>query len=112
MRRVVRSAASLLSALLGLASALVHLATVLVLRAASAVERREGEARASGPRTVKRAPLRAVENTPEAERLTATLVGLGFKAPAVRVFVNGLGERVGQEPTERLIREGLAKLAA
>ena len=48
----------------------------------------------------------------EAERLTATLVGLGFKAPAVRVFVNGLGERVGQEPTERLIREGLAKLAA
>lgn len=112
MKVVVRSAASLLSALLGLASALVHLATVLVLRAASAVERRKGEARASGSGAVKRAPLRAVESTPEAERLTAALVRLGFRAPAVRAFVNGLGARVEQEPTEKLIREGLAKLAA
>ena len=111
MKGVLRSAASLLSAFLGLAGALVRLATVLVLWATGEVEGRSSKA-TGRPSTVRRAALRVVERTPEGERLVSTLVRLGFETKAVRAFVNELGTRVGQEPTERLIREGLAKLAA
>jgi hypothetical protein len=37
---------------------------------------------------------------------------LAVKMPAVRRFVDGLGDRVGHEPIETLIKEGLAHLAA
>ena len=48
----------------------------------------------------------------ERGRLVVALTGMGFKVPAVRAFVDGLGDRVGREPIETLLKEGLATLAA
>jgi hypothetical protein len=45
-----------------------------------------------------------------AQRLTTALLGLGFKAPAVRAFVASVGPRVERDRIEDLIKEGLRAL--
>jgi len=100
---------SLLASVLELGAALVRLAVALVLRAAVAVRPRPEAAQAH--RNLRVVPALRPAREKE-ERLTAALVGLGWSAPTVRRFVAGLGDRVGREPIEALIREGLATLAA
>lgn len=106
---------SILASVLELCAALVRLVTALALRAASLVRPRPEAAQA--PR---RQNLRVVPSAPSAPRnvdletgrLVTALVGMGWPVPAVRRFVDGLGDRVGKEPIEALIKEGLASLAA
>ena len=106
---------SLVAALLEFVTAIVRLVTTLLLRAASIVRPRPEAAQA--PR---RPNLRVVPSAPSAPRnvdletgrLVTALVGMGWPVPAVRRFVDGLGDRVGKEPIEALIKEGLASLAA
>jgi hypothetical protein len=101
---------SLVAALLEFVTAIVRLVTTLLLRAAAFVR----------PRPTAQPPLRPnlrvvppLANHPDqGVRLTAALVGMGWPVPAVRRFVDGLGDRVGREPIEALIKEGLASLAA
>jgi len=100
---------SLLASVLELGAALVRLAVALVLRAAAAVRPRPEAVQAH--RNLRVVPALRPAREKE-ERLTAALVGLGWSAPTVRRFVAGLGDRVGREPIEALIREGLATLAA
>jgi hypothetical protein len=103
---------SLVAALLELGAALARLGTALVLRAAAAVRPRAGAhaARLSGPPNLR--VVRRLDLDEERARLTAALVGMGWPAPAVRRFVDSLGDRIEREPIEKLIKEGLARLAA
>jgi hypothetical protein len=112
--KLVVALLALLTAAVDLAAALVRLGAALVLRAACAARPR---AAAVPPRG--RPPLRVVpppDLDPGLEaaraRLTAALTGMGWPGARVRAFVDGLGERAAREPIERLIREGLAELAA
>jgi len=56
--------------------------------------------------------LRRTRAAADGERLVRALAGLGFSAARARAYVAGLGARVGREPIESLIREGIAELAA
>ena len=88
----------------------MRLGAALLLRAAAIVRPRAG-GHTAPPRG--RPRLRVVRRPDlERERLTSALVGMGFRAPAVHAFIDGLGDRVGREPIEALIKEGLANLAA
>lgn len=106
---------SLVAALLELGAALARLGAGLLLRATVAVRTRP---EAPQPPRAGRRHLRVVPVTGldldegRRERLTFALTRMGFTAPAVRAFVDGLGDRVGREPIESLIKEGLASLAA
>lgn len=101
---------SLLASILELGASLVQLGVALTLRAAAAVRPRPEAAQA--PRNLCVVPPSGRPAREKEERLTAALVGLGWSAPTVRRFVAGLGDRVGREPIEKLIKEGLATLAA
>ena len=108
---------SLLASVLELGASLTRLLTALVLRATSAVrphvEAPIGQPRANRVQTRLRVVPPPARNLDlETGRLVAALVGMGFHVPAVRRFVDSLGDRVGREPIETLIKEGLAKLAA
>jgi hypothetical protein len=109
--RLLVAALSLLAALLELGAGLVQLVTAGVLRTAAAVRPRSGVVQ-TPPRG--RPRLRVVRGADHDERarLTAALAGMGFRAPAVHRFVDGLGDRAGREPIETLLKEGLAHLAA
>jgi len=108
--RLVAATISLVASLFELGTALVRLGAALLLRAAAIVRPRAG-GHTAPPRG--RPRLRVVRRPDlERERLTSALVGMGFRAPAVHAFVAGLGDRVGREPIEALIKEGLANLAA
>ena len=106
------SVVSLVAALLELGAALVRLVTALALRAATVVRPRPQAAPAPGRPNLRVVPPPARNVDLETGRLVSALVGMGFKVPAVRRFVDGLGDRVGREPIETLIKEGLATLAA
>jgi len=123
-----KASAKLLSATLVLAAAIVTLMAGLTRLVASlavwlavGVEAHVAKARAATPRTepaaAPRQPLTLVSpprtsGAPtQAQRLTTSLVGLGFPAPDVRRFVTGLGTRVDHEGLEQLIRDGLRALS-
>ena len=103
---------SLVAALLELGAALVRLVTALALRAAAAVRPRPEVAQAPGRPNLRIVPPPAPAVDQERGRLVVALTGMGFKVPAVRRFVDSVGDRVGREPIEALIKEGLASLAA
>jgi len=103
---------SLLAALLELGAALVRLCAALVLGAAGAVRTRQRAAQPPARPRLRVVPNRRLGPNEDRARVTAALTNLGWPAPAVRRFVGGLGDRVGREPIEALIREGIAKLAA
>ena len=107
--RFVVALFSLLAAVLELCASLVRLLTALALRAATLVRLRPEVAQAPGRPNLRvvRAPAPGQE-----ARLTSALVGMGWPASAVRRFVDSVGDRVGREPIEALIKEGLASLAA
>lgn len=48
----------------------------------------------------------------DAEKITAAMLDLGFGKNQVRRFVSGLEGRLGKEPLESLIREGLRELGS
>jgi hypothetical protein len=102
---------SLVAALFEFGAALVRLAAAMALRAAVAVRPRATPT----ARLPTRPNLRVVpppSNDLERGRLVTALVGLGWPVPRVRTFVDDLGDRVGREPIEALIKEGIAELAA
>lgn len=103
---------SLIAALLELGTSLARLGAALVLRAAVAVRPRALGVPVRPRLRVVPPPARRLDLQEGRARLTTALTGLGWPAPAVRQFVDGLGDRVGKEPIETLITEGLAKLAA
>ena len=108
---------SLLAAVLELVTSLVRLLTALAQRATVAVRPRHGAAQAPPQAPPQGRPRLQVVPPPvssdlERGRLVVALTGMGFKVPAVRAFVDGLGDRIGREPIETLIKEGLASLAA
>jgi hypothetical protein len=105
---------SLIAALLELGASLARLAAALVLRAAVAVRPRAVtvQGRPQGRPNLRVVPPATRDVDLETGRLVTALVGMGFKLPAVRKFVEGLGDRAGREPIEVLIKEGLAALAA
>jgi hypothetical protein len=103
---------SLLVAALELAAALVRLVAALVLRAARAVRPRAATCAARLPVRPNLRVVPAPNTDLERGRLVTALVGMGWPASRVRVFVDSLGDRVGREPLAALIKEGLAKLAA
>jgi Holliday junction resolvasome RuvABC DNA-binding subunit len=110
LSRLFVSLLSLVASVLELGTALVRLVTALVLRAAAAVRPRAEAVQA--PQEA-RPRLRVVPQRADgATRLTTALVGLGWSAPAVRRFVDSVGDRVDREPIEALLKEGIAKLAA
>ena len=54
----------------------------------------------------------SVPQEDQTEKLTAALVGLGFKKSDVRQYVNKLGSQVHTEKLQDLVRQGLRALAA
>jgi hypothetical protein len=102
---------SLLAAVLELGASLVRLLTALAQRATVAVRPRL-EAPQGAPQARLRIVPRPIDTGEKRTRLTIALNSLGWSMPAVRRFVDGLGDRIGREPIETLIKEGLAHLAA
>ena len=116
--RLYVALAALLTAVLRLVAALVRLAASLAVWAAARVEARVA-APAKAPAAPGASPAARLALVPRVEtvgpsvasqRLTTALTGLGYKAPAVRAFVDGLGDRVEKEPIEGLIKDGLRAL--
>jgi hypothetical protein len=104
---------SLVAALLEFAAALVQLGTALLLRAAATVHPPTRLRIAPRPdQSARPARLRVVPQPDQNARLMMALTGMGWPAPAVRRFVDSLGDRASREPIETLIKEGLAHLAA
>jgi hypothetical protein len=70
-----------------------------------------GPAKAKAPEACQRPNLRIVSTSPAAaEQLTKGLCGMGFRAPEVRAFVEGLGDKIDNTPMPDLIKLGLAAL--
>lgn len=120
-RRLYVTAVSLLTSLLALVGMMVRLVascvTWLVRRVERSTARHAGTPSAASlecPRLALVRPTspKALGDAGQRERLTTALVGLGFAAPAVRRYVEGLHERATHEPIEALIKEGLRALAA
>lgn len=108
--RLYVATVSLVASVLELAAAMVRLFAALALRGASAVRPRPGVTRLPQRPNLRVVP--ASGSDLERERLVVALTNMGWPAPAVRRFVDGLGDRVGREPIEKLLKEGLANLAA
>jgi hypothetical protein len=102
---------SLLAAVLELGASLVRLVTALTQRATVAVQPRAASLPASPQARLRIVP-RPIDTGEKRTRLIIALNSLGWSMPAVRRFVDGLGDRVEREPIEALIKEGIAKLAA
>src|ERR1700690_585119 len=100
--RLYVAVVALLTVAFRLVAAVVRLVAALASWAAVRVEAKAEARRApTAPAAPPKARLALVPQSPAAagppvaaQRLTTALTGLGYKAPAVRAFVDGLGGRV------------------
>jgi hypothetical protein len=108
-KRMKRSLVRLSVAVLGCVASLLELVTRLVQLAIAVVARvtRRLESEKQ-QRIVVEAP-RATVTTDE--KLVGALTGLGFRAGPVRAFAATVRTRIGVEPIEGLVREGIVQLS-
>ena len=116
------SVVQLLTGTVDLVCKAVGLLTALAMYATSALQKRTTSTkpktlgdvmdREEKKRNASRLVAEALPAIEETERLTTALIGLGFQTPAVRRYVASVKTRVGHEPIETLIKEGLRALAS
>jgi hypothetical protein len=119
--RLYVAVAALLTGIVSLLAAIVRLTTTLVTGLSSLLQagaRRLDPKQADRPASTEltaaqpaRPNLRIVQTSSKAEALTTGLVGLGFRAPAVKAFVASLDKRLDDMPLEDLLKEGLKSLS-
>jgi|ERR1700690_828537 len=115
-RNLYVSLVTLLTALVMLCVQVVRLVTKLALAGIDALqrlERRQAKLVQQGTPAVQAPAAPVAPETPDAAaRLTSALMGLGFQKPAVRQYVSSVETRIGKEPIETLIKDGLRTLAS
>jgi hypothetical protein len=128
--RLYVSVVTLLTAMVELTIEVVRLLTKLAVAGTEALARRKARqdstlrpvrpyppaTRETGQRAYTGAMWQAAkpvqEQASEVDRLTTALVGLGFQAAPVRRYVTSVEGRIGKEPIETLIKDGLRALAS
>jgi hypothetical protein len=115
--RLLVAVFGLVAGVLGLTAGLLELAARALQAMTRAVAWLAGAMKspAKAPRAPETAPKPAEKagEGPKEEQLTHALVGMGFRAPAVRAFAATVRPRVvAGEPLEGLIKEGIAKLCS
>ena len=111
LTRLFVALVNLVAAILEFAVRLVQFAIVLVGRATRQLE--VGKAR----QVVVEAPVQVTAPSPipappvDDEKLIGALTGLGFRAGPVRAFAATVRARIGVEPIDGLVREGIMQLS-
>jgi hypothetical protein len=107
-----RSLVRLFVAVVGLLASVVELAVKLVQLAITLVERAARRVEGEKRRVVIEAPAADSVQVPvdATDKLVGALTGLGFRAGPVRAFAATVRSRIGREPIDGLVKEGIVHL--